>query len=169
MKRSANRLLLVLGLLTALLGGLTAGSATAVNASRWAIINYQTGGHLTPYYYGKNDRDGIHIWTGYKKPTGDGNQWTFRSVNGGTQIRNEKTQKCLRPVRFGSQTRVEQWECGSTPEFQWRLTSAGGTYKITSVSTGNVLTPYSKSAHSVVLLEEDEGTQKQRWAINALN
>lgn len=170
MKRPAKRLLLVLGLLTPLLGGLTAGTATAADAPKWSIINRQTSGHLTPYHYGTNDRDGIRIWTGKKKYTErhEGNQWTFRSVGWNFQIRNEKTKKCIRPVRVGRQTRVEQWECGTTPEFQWRRISTGDHYKIGSVSTGKVLTPRTKSDHSPMLLEDDESTLKQQWTIKEL-
>ncbi|MEU2051043.1 hypothetical protein ABZ757_37295 [Streptomyces albidoflavus] len=52
MKRSTNRLLLVLGLITALLGGLTAGPATAADDPPQRIVNYQTGGSLMPYNFG---------------------------------------------------------------------------------------------------------------------
>lgn len=51
-KRSTNRLLLVLGLITALLGGLTAGPATAADDPPQRIVNYQTGGSLMPYNFG---------------------------------------------------------------------------------------------------------------------
>ncbi|GGO50842.1 hypothetical protein GCM10012287_31530 [Streptomyces daqingensis] len=170
MKSSANRLLLVLGLLTALLGGLTAGSATAAEGPRHRIVNYQTSGNLTPYYYGTSDRDGIQIWTGRARYTGEGNQWTFESVGNGSRIiRNAKTDKCLRPVRFGSETRVEQWTCSYTPEFQWRLRGVGlETYKITSVSTGGVLTPFANRELTRVVLEEDQNTAKQRWSVTPL-
>lgn len=172
MRRPANRLLLVLGLLSALLSGLTAGSATAVDFSAQRIVNYQTGGSLMPYSYGNNSRDGLHIVTFDPSGTRGGDHWTFESVGGGAKIiRNTKTGKCLKPGKpYAHKTRVEQWTCNYTPEFQWRVTSDGyGTYEISSVASRQVLAPYrGNRSYEVLVLEPDMNTAKQRWSITSL-
>lgn len=172
MKRSVNRLLLVVGLLTALLGGLTAGSATAADGPPQRIVNYQTGGSLMPYYYGTNPLDGLHVVTFDPSGARGGDHWTFESVGDGSKIiRNTKTGKCLKPGRpYGSKTRVEQWTCNYTPEFRWWLTSSGyGTYKITSVASRQVLAPYQGNrSYEMVVLEPDSNIAKHRWSITPL-
>ena len=172
MKSSANRLLLVLGLLTALVGGLTAGSATAADSRPQRITNYHTGGSLMPYHFGNVPRDGVHIVTYDPSRTRGGDHWTFESVgNGAHLIRNTKTGKCLKPGRqHGRKTRVEQWTCNHTPEFQWTVKSNGpGTYKITSVASRMVLAPdRGRASYEVVVLEPDTNIAKQRWSITPL-
>ncbi|MFE2768749.1 RICIN domain-containing protein [Streptomyces albidoflavus] len=172
MKRSTNRLLLVLGLITALLGGLTAGPATAADDPPQRIVNYQTGGSLMPYNFGNTPVTAFTSSPTIRPVRAVAITGRSRSVGGGSKIiRNTKTGKCLKPGKpYGGKTSVEQWTCNYTPEFQWRLTPSGfGTWKITSVASRQALAPLrGNHTYERVVLEPDTNIAKQRWSITPL-
>lgn len=174
-KRLAKRPLLLLGLFSALLGGMTAGSGTAAAADSptYEIVNDQTNGSLLPWYYGKNNRDNVHMMTRSPSKTKGADRWTLRSSRDGDfkLIRNEVTRKCLKPggSSYRGNTIVVQGTCNDTLEFQWQLTPARyGTYEITSLSSGEVLAPDRGIGpyNNHVILEKDTNAQPQRWNLN---
>lgn len=172
MKHLSRRLLLVVSLATALTGGLTSTSATAAEGPQ-RIVNYHTSGSLIPDGYGRYARDGLKVETLDPSRTRGNDRWTFEDVGGGKEIiRNVATGKCLKPGnrQIHRKTRLEQWTCNNTLEFQWRRTYRGdNTYKITSVASRQVLAPYrGKNVYEPVVLEPDLDTAKQFWSITPL-
>ncbi|MFG2826231.1 RICIN domain-containing protein [Streptomyces sp. NPDC048434] len=173
MHRVLSRFLLVLGLLTALLGGLTAGAATAVaETPPYRILNNATGGSLLPAGYGSDSSDGILMYAWNPGYTLGGDQWTFEEVDGAYLIRNTKTGKCLKPGGpWYGKTYVTQGACNSSYEFQWWLQQRGsdGQFKITSRSSRQVMTPYYGSAlGEVVVLEPDSNVAKNWWSVDRI-
>jgi hypothetical protein len=168
-----SRLVLVLGLLTALLGGLTA-TATTANAAdpAYRILNNATGGSLLPDGYGNNSADGIYMWAWNPAATLGGDQWTFEPSGGDHYlIRNTKTGKCLKPGGpYGYRTYVTQGTCNNSYEFQWGVDQRfDGQYKITSRSAQQVMAPYYGSGlNEVVTLEPDSNIAKVWWSINRI-
>ncbi|WP_431999901.1 RICIN domain-containing protein [Streptomyces sioyaensis] len=169
MQRVLSRFLLVLGLLTALLGGLTAGTASAAASVPYHIFNNATGGSLLPYGYGSDSSDGIVMYVWNPGLTAGGDEWTFEDVGGSYLIRNTRTGKCLKPGGpWYGKTYVTQGACNTSLEFQWGLQVRGsdGAYKITSRSSRQVMTPYYGTAlGEVVVLEADSSVTKNWWSI----
>ncbi|MET7616098.1 RICIN domain-containing protein [Streptomyces sp. NPDC005408] len=172
MRRVLNRLVLVLGLLAALLGGATATATTASAADpAYRILNNATGGSLLPAGYGNNHNDGIYMYAWNPAYTYGGDQWTFENAGGYYLIRNTKTGKCLKPGgAYGAKTYVTQGTCNNTYEFQWLLNQRfDGQYKITSRSANQVMAPYYGNVlNEVVVLEPNSDIAKVWWSINPI-
>ncbi|WP_405810354.1 RICIN domain-containing protein [Streptomyces sp. NBC_00210] len=171
MQRVLGRLVLVLGLLAALLGGAAATATTASAADpAYRILNNATGGSLLPTGYGNNHADGIYIWTWSQAHTLGGDQWTFEPAGGYYLIRNTKTGKCLKPGGpYYGKTYVTQGTCNDTYEFQWSLEQrfSDNQYKIISRSAKQVMTPYYGNVTiEVVVLEPNSNIAKNWWSID---
>lgn len=173
MRGVLSRLALVLGLLTALLGGMTA-AGTAANAAdpAYRILNNATGGSLLPAGYGNSSADGILMYAWEPSATLGGDQWNFESAGGYYLIRNIKTGKCLKPGGpYGYKTYVTQGTCNDSYEFQWFLEQrpSDGQYKITSRSAKQVMAPYyGNVVGEVVILDSNSNIAKNWWSIDRI-
>jgi hypothetical protein len=168
MQRIFSRLSLVLGLIAALLGGMTATSAHAADPA-YRILNNATGGSLLPAGWGNNHSDGIVMYAYNPAYTYGGDQWNFVPASGYYLIRNTKTGKCLKPGGpWYGKTYVTQGACNDSYEFQWSLNQRfDHQYKITSRSANQVMAPYYGNAlNEVVVLEPDSDIAKVWWSIN---
>lgn len=171
MQRIPSRCALVLGV-SALLGGLTAATATtatADDAGNYRFINNASGGSLMPQDHGNNSSDGIVMYAWHDYDTQGGDQWNLdHTPSGYYLIRNIKTGKCLKPGReFHMKLSVTQGACNDTYEFHWSFNrnSSGDQYKITSRSANKVLAPYfGKESGEVVVLESDSNIAKNWWS-----
>lgn len=170
MRRVLSRLALVLGLITALLGGMTATSANAADPA-YRILNNATGGSLLPAGYGNNHADGIVMYAWNPAATLGGDQWNFEWAGDYYLIRNTMTGKCLKPGGpWAGKTYVTQGTCNESYEFQWSVNQRfDGQYKITSRSARQVMTPYYGNVlGEVVVLEPDSNIAKVWWSIDRI-
>ncbi|MFC8447723.1 RICIN domain-containing protein [Kitasatospora sp. NPDC057223] len=171
MQRVLNRMVLVLGLLTALLGGVGAGTASAA-APVVRITNNLTGGSLMPQDYGANSNDGIAVYAWDPSDTRGADLWRVEfTTDGYNVIRNIRTGKCLKPGgNFEGETFLSQGTCSTSLEFLWSLKHrvTDDTYKIKSVSSGQVLAPYEVDLNQVVVLEADTNIAKNWWSVDEI-
>ncbi|MFG2890914.1 RICIN domain-containing protein [Streptomyces sp. NPDC048248] len=172
MQRVLSRLVPVLGLLAALLGGFTVGPASAAEYPAYRILNNATGGSLLPQGYGNSSADGIYMYAWNPAATLGGDEWRFETVGGSYLIRNTKTGKCLKPGGpYAGKTYVTQGACNISYEFQWLIEQRpyDNQYKITSLSSRQVMTPYYGNVlNEVVVLEPDSNVAKNWWSITAV-
>ncbi|MER6087457.1 RICIN domain-containing protein [Streptomyces bluensis] len=173
MHRILTRLLLVVGMLGALLGG--AGTATTASAqvSNAHIVNIKTGGSLLPQNWGNNYQDGWLYYVWDRGATFGVDEWEFQNLTGSVYIiRNTKTGMCLKPgAPWANKPRVTEGTCGTGLEFQWQLFQRplDGAYKIYSLSARKVMTPYyGNSLGEVVVLEPNSSVDKVWWSIDSL-
>jgi len=169
MQRILTRLAVLIGLLSTLLGGVTVSAADAADPA-YRVRNNANGGSLLPQYYGNSSADGIYMYAWDPAYTYGGDQWNFESSYDGYLIRNTKTGKCLKPGGpYAGKTYVTQGTCDRTPEFQWALEQRGGLYKLTNVSSRQVMTPYYGTVQNdVVVLEPDSNVAKVWWSIDRI-
>ncbi|MFE3141243.1 RICIN domain-containing protein [Streptomyces scopuliridis] len=176
MQRVLGRMALVLSLLAALMGGLTAATATAATATdspAYRFLNNATGGSLLPEGYGNSSADGIYMYAWDPIYTYGGDQWRFEfASNGYVLIRNTKTGKCLKPGGpYYGKTYLTQGTCNDAYEFHWRLEQrfSDGLWKITSRSSRQVITPYyGQGLNEVVVLEPDSNIAKHWWSVDQI-
>ncbi|GEC05137.1 hypothetical protein SSP24_27920 [Streptomyces spinoverrucosus] len=169
MQRVLTRLSILLGLLSVLLGGVTVSAANAADPT-YRVLNNATGGSLLPQGYGNSSADGIYMYAWNAAYTYGGDQWNFEGSYDGYLIRNTKTGKCLKPGGpYYGKTYLTQGTCNHTPEFQWTLEQRAGLYKLTNVSSRQVMTPYyGAGLNEVVVLEPDSNIAKVWWSIDRI-
>lgn len=172
MKSVITRLAIVLGLVGALLAGVTVSTASAANGPSYRILNNATGGSLLPEGYGNSSADGILMYAWNPGYTYGGDEWNFEHSFGYYLIRNTKTGKCLKPGGpYYGKTYLTQGTCNDTREFQWSVQQrpSDGLYKITNFASRQVITPYYGAAlNEVVVLEPDSNIAKVWWSIGGI-
>jgi hypothetical protein len=117
---------------------------------------------------GSSTTDGTALTTSQLRGGADTN-WIFtQQTDGSYEIASAVSGQCA-SVDYGSTAvgmNIVQWPCSDSGNQEWDVVlQPDGTYSVTSVSSGLLLTTASPSNGAVVTQEADTGSALQQWSI----
>ncbi|WP_246576726.1 RICIN domain-containing protein [Actinospica durhamensis] len=112
--------------------------------------------------------DGTALTTAHPRGAAD-NNWVFtQQADGSYEIASAASDQCA-SVNYGSTAAGEsivQWPCSDSTNQEWDVVlQPNGTYSVTSVRSGLLLTTASKANGAAVTQEADTGSVLQQWSI----